>query len=135
MFKKTLMSWIMLGLTGCTALAPRPDPSRYFTLAGLVQPEDTGTKEPATGADAFLGIGPIKFPGYLDRPELVTRSSPNRFEVAENDRWAEPLEENFVRVLTRNLAALMKSDRIVTYPWAPSLRPSRQLLIEMLLLH
>lgn len=132
MFKKALMIWMLLGLAGCSALAPRADPSRYFTLAALARPEETGTKEPAGGADALLGIGPIKFPGYLDRPELVTRSSPNRFEVAENDRWAEPLDENFVRVLSRNLAALMRTDRIVTYPWAVDRRPARQVEIEVL---
>lgn len=122
----------MLGLSGCSALAPRPDPSRYFTLAALARPEEGGAREPMGGADSLLGIGPIKFPGYLDRPELVTRSSPNRFEVAQNDRWAEPLEENFVRVLARNLAALMRTDRIATYPWALDRRPARQVEIEVL---
>lgn len=132
MFKNALILWMMLGLTACSALAPRPDPSRYFTLAALARPEEANMKEPPGGAEALLGIGPIKFPGYLDRPELVTRSSPNRFEVAENDRWAEPLEENFVRVLSRNLAALMRTDRIATYPWPVDRRPARQVEIEVL---
>jgi len=126
------MIWMMFWLTGCGALAPQPDPSRYFTLAALARSEEAGTKEATSGADALLGIGPIKFPGYLDRPELVTRSSPNRFEVAENDRWAEPLDENFVRVLSRNLAALMRTDRIALYPWAVDRRPARQVEIEVL---
>jgi uncharacterized lipoprotein YmbA len=117
---------------GCSALVPWLDPSRYFTLAALARPEEAGTKEPAGGADALLGIGPIRFPDYLDRPELATRSSPNRFEVAENDRWAEPLEENFARVLARNLAALMRTVRIAAYPWAADRRPARQMEIEVL---
>ena len=36
----------------------------------------------------------------MDRQQFVTRISQNRFAVAENDRWAEPLEENFSRVLS-----------------------------------
>jgi uncharacterized lipoprotein YmbA len=116
---------------GCSFLEARPDPSRYFALASLPrtgQPaQDTaGTNPPA------LGIGPIKFPGYLDRPQLVTRVSQNRFAVAENDRWAEPLEENFSRVLSQNLSILLHTDRVVTYPWERSQSPTYQLQVEVL---
>ena len=80
----------------------------------------------------LLGIGPIKFPGYLDREEIVVRSAQNRFDVAENDRWAEPLEENFARVLSQNLALLLNTDLITTYPWSPANRPRYQVEIEVL---
>ena len=79
-----------------------------------------------------LGIGPIKFPGYLDRQQLVTRISQNRFAVAENDRWAEPLEENFSRVLSQNLSILLQTDRVVTYPWERSQSPTYQVQVEVL---
>ncbi|HEX5606452.1 MAG TPA: PqiC family protein, partial [Candidatus Binatia bacterium] len=64
-----------------------------------------------------LGIGPIKIPRYLDREQLVTRISQNRFAIAENDRWAEPLEENFSRVLSENLSILLQIDRVAAFPW------------------
>jgi len=80
----------------------------------------------------FLGIGPIKFPGYLDRQEIVVRSAQNRFDVSENDRWAEPLQENFFRVLSENLALLLNTDLIVIYPWSPVNRPRYQVEIEVL---
>ena len=116
---------------GCSFLEVKPDPSRFFALASLPR---TGQKaQDAAGTNALaLGIGPIKFPGYLDRQQFVTRISQNRFAVAENDRWAEPLEENFSRVLSQNLSILLHTDRMVTYPWERSQQPTYQVQVEVL---
>ena len=116
---------------GCSFLEPKPDPSRFFALAPL--PRTGQRAQDAAGTNALaLGIGPIKFPGYLDRQQLVTRISQNRFAVAENDRWAEPLEENFSRVLSQNLSILLQTDRIVAYPWERSQQPTYQVQVEVL---
>jgi uncharacterized lipoprotein YmbA len=79
-----------------------------------------------------LGIGPVRFPGYLDREQIVTRISQNRFAVAENDRWVEPLEENFSRVLAQNLSILLQTDRVIAYPWETNQRPNYQVRVEVL---
>jgi uncharacterized protein len=116
---------------GCSFLEPKPDPSRFFALASL--PRTGQRAQDAAGTNAFaLGIGPIKFPGYLDRQQFVTRISQNRFAVAENDRWAEPLEENFSRVLSQNLSILLQTDRMIAYPWERSQQPTYQLQVEVL---
>jgi uncharacterized lipoprotein YmbA len=116
---------------GCSFLDPKPDPSRFFSLTPL--PRTGQRAQDAAGANALaLGIGPIKFPGYLDRQQLVTRISQNRFAVAENDRWAEPLEENFSRVLSQNLSILLQTDRIVAHPWQRSQQPTYQVQVEVL---
>ena len=62
----------------------------------------------------------------------MVRSAQNRFEVSENDRWAEPLDENFTRVLAQNLSALLQTDRIVPYPWPLDRKPSYQVEIDVL---
>jgi uncharacterized protein len=116
---------------GCFSLDPKPDPSRFFALASLPRTGQKAQGDAGTNALA-LGIGPIKFPGYLDRQQLVTRISQNRFAVAENDRWAEPLEENFSRVLSQNLSILLQTDRVVTYPWERSQSPTYQVQVEVL---
>jgi uncharacterized lipoprotein YmbA len=116
---------------GCTFLDPKPDPSRFFALASL--PRTSQKAQDTAGTNALaLGIGPIKFPGYLDRQGIVTRVSQNRFAVAENDRWAEPLEENFSRVLSQNLSILLQTDRIVAYPWERSQQLTYQVQVEVL---
>jgi uncharacterized lipoprotein YmbA len=116
---------------GCSFLEVRPDPSRFFALTSL--PRTGQRAQDAAGTNALaLGIGPIKFPGYLDRQQFVTRISQNRFAVAENDRWAEPLEENFSRVLSQNLSILLQTERIVAYPWERSQQPNYQIQVEVL---
>ena len=119
-----------LSLAGCVSLSPRPDPSRFFTLTSQIEMAPAA-KDPGLER-LFLGVGPVRFPGYLDRQELVTRISQNRFEVAQNDRWIEPLEENFSRVLAQNLHSLLRTDRISRSPWPSSRRITHQVEIDVL---
>ena len=123
---------IALSLAGCGTFSPRPDPSRFFTLSSLPEVEQGRLKNSTRPEKMFLGIGPIKFPGYLDRQEIVVRTAQNRFEVSEHDRWAEPLQENFSRVLSENLALLLDTDLIIIYPWSPANRPLYNVEIEVL---
>jgi uncharacterized protein len=116
---------------GLLFLEAKPDPSRYFALTSLSRTGQTAQEASRTNP-LTLGIGPIKFPGYLDRQQIVTRISQNRFAVAENDRWAEPLEENFSRVLSQNLSILLPTDRVVTYPWERNQSPVYQVQVEVL---
>jgi uncharacterized protein len=121
-----------LELLSCATLGPKPDPSRFFTLTPIPQAEQVPAKIASGSGQISLGLGPIKFPGYLDREELVSRVSQNRFAIAENDRWAESLADNFTRVLAQNLAALLRNDRITLYPWPSNRRPAYRVEIEVL---
>ena len=116
---------------GCSFFDAKPDPSRFFSLTSLPRTGQTAQDATVTN-QLILGIGPIKLPGYLDRQQMVTRISQNRFAVAENDRWAEPLDENFSRVLSQNLSILLQTDRIVAYPWLRSQQPTYQVQVEVL---
>src|SRR5260370_7455490 len=121
-----------LSLGGGGIFAQRPDCWRFFTLSSLPQVAQASLKNSTGLEKMFRGIGPVKFPGYLDRQEIVVRSTQNRFEISETDRWAEPLEENFPRVLSENLALLLNTDLIIVYPWSPANRPRYYVEIEVL---
>ena len=123
---------LLLSLVGCGTFSAKPDPSRFFTLSTLPQLEEPASKSSGVSAGISLGIGPISLPGYLDRQEIVTRAAPNRIDVAENDRWAEPLEANFARTLSQNLGALLQTERLVFFPWESTKKPSYQVEIEVL---
>ena len=73
----------------------------------------------------------MKIPQYLKRPQIVTRTSRNELEMAEFDKWAEPLEENFSRVLAENLAILLATDRIFSYPWKRDTPVDYQVAVEV----
>jgi uncharacterized lipoprotein YmbA len=126
------LGFMSLPFAGCTSFSPRADPSRFFTLTLLAQVEEIAAKGGSDRARISLGIGPISFPGYLDRQEIVTRVTQNQIGVSENDRWAEPLDENFARVLAQNLSALLRAERINAYPWPIDEKPNYQVEIEVL---
>jgi uncharacterized protein len=120
-----------IALSGCGGFSAMPDPTRFFTLSALTQ-ENISTKPDHEPSGISLGIGPTTLPGYLDRQEIVTRVAPNRIALSENDRWAEPLGENFARVLAQNVAAILRAGRIHVYPWPSDKRPAYQVEVEVL---
>jgi uncharacterized lipoprotein YmbA len=63
-------------------------------------------------SDAILVVGPWIIPEYLNRPQIVTRTSSAELELAEFHRWAEPLEDSFSRVLAMNLGTLLGSSEV-----------------------
>jgi uncharacterized lipoprotein YmbA len=110
------------------------DPWRLFTLSPLPGPEaeeEETTSSPGLVQSA-IGVGPIHLPEYLDQDELVTRISPTRISVSENDRWAEPLKDNIAQVLAHNLSILLRSDRVILHLWPAQERPTYQLEIDVL---
>ena len=103
----------LLLLSGCSILSPRPDPSRFFTLTPIAEPGPN----PGALAGHVLGVGPITFPPYLDRPELVTRVGPNEVRSAASDYWAGSLAKQFETTLSHDLQALLGPSSVQSYPW------------------
>ncbi|HIP53589.1 MAG TPA: membrane integrity-associated transporter subunit PqiC [Chromatiales bacterium] len=67
--------------------------------------------------DLSIGLGPIRLPDMLDRPQVVTRLDSNRVKLADFHHWAGGLENNIYRVLQENLMMLLDTDRVTPYPW------------------
>ena len=125
--RRALLVVAMILVTGC--LSPRADPSQFFIL--------TPMDGPAAGAGGVtssvaVGIGPVSFPAYLARPQMVTRLGPNQVELSEADRWAASLEENFTHALATNVTLLLGSDGVVTYPWYSSVELDYTVSVQVL---
>lgn len=60
-------------------------------------------------------VGPVTLPELVDRPQLVIRVAPNRVEILESRRWAEPLKSEFPRLIAENLRRLLGSERVSSY--------------------
>ena len=101
---------VFLLCLGCVELGGSTAPSRFYVLTPLAEIRDVA-------GDVGLGLGPIRVPGYLDRPQIVTRRQPHRLDIAPFDRWAEPLEESVARVMATNLARLLGTERVQRHPW------------------
>lgn len=112
----------VLALTGCAS----SESVRYYVLSA--------TPAGPSGAavrDIPVGVGPVEFPEYLDRPQIMTRTSQNELSMADFDRWAESLKDNTIRVLAENLATLLPSQRVVTYPWKRATPVDYQVTVQV----
>lgn len=121
-----------LPVGGCSFFSAKPDSSRFFTLTAIPDAEEHARAISAAPLGGSLGIGPVVFPGYLDRQEIVFRSGRNELRISANDRWAEPLEQNFSRVLAHNLLALLDPERVESFPWQLKRKPNYQVRLEVL---
>jgi len=76
-------------------------------------------------------VGPVEFPKFLDRPQIVTRKSQNRLDVSEFHRWAGSFSEDFLRVLARNISMLLPADRVAAYPWTDQFSPTHRIQLTV----
>jgi uncharacterized lipoprotein YmbA len=103
-----------LGLLFVLGCASSP-PTRFYTLSSL-QEGGSERREFASDQSPVIIVGPIKFSEYLDRTEIVTRSSSNKITLSDFDVWAGSLAEDFSRVLAENLSVLLSTERVIVYP-------------------
>ena len=105
-FLLMLVVILALVLVGCKSKS-----SSFYVLSPLKHVS-------SQSCNMVLGVGPLTLPRYLDQPQIVTRLSTNQLHLNEFHRWAEPLNANVLRVLTRNLKQLLRAKRVVPYPWS-----------------
>ncbi|MFH0813747.1 MAG: PqiC family protein [Pseudomonadota bacterium] len=122
-----LLAIAVLIAGGCA----RTQPSRFYLLQSLPV-STTGSSVSLNQQAMAIGIGPVEFPKYLDRPQIVTRTSESELKLSEFNRWAEPLQDNFTRVLAENLATLLPTDRIDIFPFRDNQAITCQVLVEVI---
>ncbi|HWA43889.1 MAG TPA: PqiC family protein [Hypericibacter adhaerens] len=101
-------------------------PVRFYVLTPLAEITGVGN-----AAGRGIGVGPVVIPQYLDRPEIVTRSSDNRLDLAEFDQWGGRIGDNITRVLADNLSGLLDTDRISIYPWTDASSLADQVTVDI----
>ena len=100
-------------LSGCFLA----DPPRSFTC--VPSPEWWLHGAAGVGGPArphASGFGPVTVPPYLDRPQIVTRTSRAKLVLADFDQWAGPLADTIARVLSEDLSLLVPMERVVLHP-------------------
>ncbi|MCG6941041.1 MAG: PqiC family protein [Thiohalocapsa sp.] len=102
------------GLTLLLAACASTPPSTFYTLTPI--PEAAGRAGDITGGRVSVGLGPVTFPQFLDRPQIVTRTGSNELSVNEFHRWGGALQDDFLRVWGEDLALLLSSSRVTLFP-------------------
>jgi len=106
---------LALILSGCTRDSK---PVQFYRLNA---DSGIGTLLPTTAQGPVIGLGPIRIPEYLNRPQIIVAITENQYRLSEDHRWAERLDQNISLALFKALPSQLGTDRIVRYPW-----PQRQ---------
>ncbi|MBL7180669.1 MAG: PqiC family protein [Pseudomonadota bacterium] len=116
-----------LTAAGCMGTSP---PAAFFTLSALPATEMESSAHTAM-QDLAIGIGPAKFPEILNRPQIITRSGPNRLTVSEFHRWGGRLDQDFLKVLAQNISILLATNRVVAFPWEDQVDPTYRIAFDI----
>ena len=79
-----------------------------------------------------IGLGPIRIPEYLNRPQMIVAIADNQYQLSEDHRWAERLDQNISLALFKALPRQLGTDRIVRYPWSQRQTIDYQVGIDIL---
>ena len=112
----TLMVAIMLVFFLSACMRGNKSVQFYRLNAGVAMIDAVKMDESAN--QAVVGLGPIRIPDYLNRPQMVVAISDNQYQLSEEHRWAERLDQNISLALAKFLPSQLGSNRIVRYPWA-----------------
>ncbi|MGD8757748.1 MAG: PqiC family protein [Deltaproteobacteria bacterium] len=104
--------------------------AKFYVLNSLYSSK-AGIEAETAKHGLVIGVGPVQLPQYVNRPQIVTRTSRNELNVADFARWGEPLGENFARVLAENISVLFSTDRVIVYPWRRSTQIDYQVLVDV----
>lgn len=105
---------LVIGLL-VAACSSTPQSNHYLLTSRIV--------DVPSGTVPSLGVGPVVVPGYLNRDTLVYRKSSHQLQISGSERWAEPLEDGISRVVGLNLAELLETGSVQTFPFHPKRKP------------
>jgi uncharacterized lipoprotein YmbA len=119
----------LLSVLVASACTTTSRPVDFYTLSAVSSGD--GIPPAANCRDVVIGIGPVLWPRYLDRPQIVTRLSPNRVSFDEFHRWAGPPDEEFQRILSDNLSTLLQTDYVIGNPGRLGYKPRYRVQIQV----
>jgi uncharacterized lipoprotein YmbA len=116
-----------LGLAGCIGKSPQVT----FYHLSPIETLSSRVQAPEAEASLSLGVGPIRFPEVLDRPQIVTRTDSNSYLITEFQRWGGSLPNEFSRVFAENLSLLLKTEKVAVFPWEKHFQPRYRVLLDI----
>ncbi|MGR8998194.1 MAG: PqiC family protein [Gammaproteobacteria bacterium] len=105
-------------------------PMQFYMLNA--DPGVAGTVRSVSTQGPVIGLGPIRIPEYLNRPQMIVAVSDNQYRLSENHRWAERLDQNISLALFKSLPRQIGTDSIVRYPWSQRQTIDYQVGIDIL---
>jgi len=79
-----------------------------------------------------IELSNISLPQYLQRPQMVQRTSENTMQLLENEQWAGSLRKNIKRTLAENLAILLNTSHIQLHTSIPDTDQNYRITLDIL---
>jgi uncharacterized lipoprotein YmbA len=121
---RVVLTFCVFLQAGCIGSSP---PSRFYALSSVSSP---GAVPGDARYNVVVVVSIVNFPGHLDRPQIVAQTGPNSLLLAEFDRWAEPLRDNFTRILLRNLGDLLAKESVLVTSWRARFKCEYRLVVD-----
>ena len=118
----------VLVLGGCISIPNSPTP-RFYPL--LAVDENQVSKKINIAPGVIIGVGPVKIPEYLNRPQMVTINKKKMLQFAQFDRWGESLDLGLARLIREDLTVMLPGSKLTLYPWNPSIAVKYQVVAEV----
>jgi len=117
----------ILILSGCVPIANSPN-ARFYNLCAVGKQANIKLD----AKDFIIGVGPVKIPEYLNRPQMVTVNKDKTITFAEFNRWAEPLDFALERIINEDLAIMLDGATIETFPWERTVTVKYQVIANVI---
>lgn len=111
---KVSLRWRLVGLLVVpvlTACGSSP-PVSYYSL----HPMDVEIR-PDSDSPVIVGLGPIQFPDYLNRSQIILRGSNAEIRIDEYNLWVEPLDVSVHRILAVDIDNLLPDVAVIVFPY------------------
>jgi uncharacterized lipoprotein YmbA len=121
-----LQTCLILLITGCGTSRP----TSYFLLE-RDRPARLSAMPPSTGKALVVGVAAARMPAYLDREQIVTRTSNHEVKVSDFQAWAESLESSVTRAIAVALDHTPGIKGTVQLPTIAEVKLDRVILVEV----
>lgn len=104
------MKRALLALSLCSLVSGCSSAVRYYSL----QPSSTAGSDRSVRSGPAIEFREVRFPAYLNNPQMVLRKASGEMRVDEYHRWVEDLQPNFERTLLADVSSLARSSAVFT---------------------
>ena len=117
-------------ITACSTFNSKTPEIRFYSLSSVSEIQSNNNTSKLS-PKLRIGIGPVRIPRQLKRPQIVTRINQNELKVSEDYQWAGSLKEDITLALADNLSTLMGTEQIEIFPWKRRFKPNYQIRIHI----
>ncbi|MDD4183719.1 MAG: PqiC family protein [Candidatus Omnitrophica bacterium] len=118
----------ILFLNGCMSVSNSPNP-RFYTL--YASDKEKNSQEFNIPANTIIGIGPVRIPEYLNRPQIVTNNKDKTIFFDEFNRWAESLDFALARLINNDLTLIIPKTSLQMFPWDLTIAVKYQVIVDV----